>query len=567
MMPKLGFNYTKDWFVRDLIAGVIAAALLVPQSIAYAMLAGLPPEVGLYSSIVPLLAYAMIGTSTSLSVGPVAVISLMTATTLGGLANSDLAQLEGYSYLLGAVTLAGLSGLVMLVLAVLRLGSISNFLSHTVVSGFVSASCVLIVLSQLRHMLGVDIIGSTAPELLLALYGELSQVNLLVVMTGGLSLVFLLLARSYGAAVLTAMGLSEEIASLLAKLSPLILLVTAVVMVAPSSGDMAPLIPVVGDIPSGLPSFFIALPSYALISHLFLPAVGIALIAYIESISIAQALAARKRETVDVNRELAGLGAANLGAAVCGGMPVAGGFSRSAVNHEAGAATRMSSVVAALMVAIVSLCLTSYLYYLPKAVLAAMIIVAVVGLLDFRTPLRSFRYSKSDFVSIMTTIITTLLAGVEVGVMTGLATSLLLHLYRTSKPHIAEVGLLEGSEHFRNVERYEVETSDKILSLRQDESLFFANAHQLEQRILHELYKRDAIAHVVLQCSAINEIDFSALEMLEDLNRKLLEQGVMLHLSELKGPVYDKLKTSSFLSKLSGEVFLSQFSAYQALSK
>ena len=567
MMPKLGFNYTKDWFVRDLIAGVIAAALLVPQSIAYAMLAGLPPEVGLYSSIVPLLAYAMIGTSTSLSVGPVAVISLMTATTLGGLANSDLAQLEGYSYLLGAVTLAGLSGLVMLVLAVLRLGSISNFLSHTVVSGFVSASCVLIVLSQLRHMLGVHINGSTAPELLIALYGELSQVNLLVVLTGGLSLVFLLLARSYGGAVLTATGLSEETASLFAKLSPLILLVTAVVMVAPSSGDMAPLIPVVGDIPSGLPSFFIALPSYALISHLFLPAVGIALIAYIESISIAQALAARKRETVDVNRELAGLGAANLGAAVCGGMPVAGGFSRSAVNHEAGAATRMSSVVAALMVAMVSLCLTSYLYYLPKAVLAAMIIVAVVGLLDFRTPLRSFRYSKSDFVSIMTTIITTLLAGVEVGVMTGLATSLLLHLYRTSKPHIAEVGLLEGSEHFRNVERYEVETSDKILSLRQDESLFFANAHQLEQRILHELYKRDAIAHVVLQCSAINEIDFSALEMLEDLNRKLLEQGVMLHLSELKGPVYDKLKTSSFLSKLSGEVFLSQFSAYQALSK
>lgn len=552
--------YFRSLFARDLVAGVIVAALLVPQSLAYAMLAGLPPHVGLYSSIVPLVAYAAIGSSTSLSVGPVAVLSLMTATTLGSLPSVD-----GPDYLLASITLAGLTGLILVVLSVFRLGAISNFLSHTVVSGFVTATCILIVLSQLRHVFGVDISGGSAPQMIDSLLSNIHNLDPVVFTLSAFSVVCLLGARSYGMRMLYALGVSAPLSSIGAKLAPIVLMVMAIITFI-AYGDHLSSVPLVGALPLGLPHLTLVWPSYSLVSALFWPAVGIALIAYVESVSVAQSLATRKRERIDVNREMAGLGMANIGSALSGGMPVAGGFSRSAVNHEAGSATRFSSVIAAFMVALVSMYFTSFLYYLPKGVLAATIIVAVIGLIDLKTPMRSFTYSKSDFTLILVTILATLVFGVEPGVITGLATSLLLHLYRTSKPHIAEVGLMKGSEHFRNICRYTTQTSPSLLMLRQDESLFFANAHQLEQRVLLEIYKRDAIAHVVIQCSAINEIDFSALEMLRALNQKLLEQGVMLHLSELKGPVHDKLVSTDFLDLLSGQVYLSQFDAFKNLT-
>lgn len=552
-------GYNRDQLIPDLIAAVIVTVLLIPQSLAYALLASVPPEVGLYASILPLVAYALFGTSRTLSVGPVAIISLMTATSLGSVASEGSAD-----YLTAATTLALLSGLFLVAMGFLKLGFITNFLSQAVISGFISASGVIIALSQLKHILGVKAQGDTLTELLPALLGNLSAIHFPTLVIGVFVLGFLYLARVQAAGWLRKLGLNARTAAVLAKTAPIfgVLISIAWVFLA-DMGDKG--VALTGDIPAGLPAIALSLPDWELIKQLAMPAFLISLIGYVESVSVGKTLASKRREKIDPDQELLGLGAANLASAVSGGFPVTGGFSRSVVNFDAGAATQMASIFAAIGIALASIFFTPVLYYLPQAALAATIIIAVLSLIDITILKRTWRYDKSDFLAVSTTIVVTLFWGVEAGVACGVVLSIALHMYRTSKPHIAEVGLIEGTQHFRNVRRYQVVTVPEILTLRPDESLFFANASYLEDLVRRLVYERDEIAHVILLCSAVNEIDYSALEMLTSLDQELSDQGIKLHLSEVKGPVMDKLKMIGLPERLSGNIYISQFEAFNQL--
>ena len=324
---------------------------------------------------------------------------------------------------------------------------------------------------------------------------------------------------------------------------------------------------IVGAVPQSLPPLTMPDLSFDLMGNLLLPAFLISVIGFVESISVAQTLAAKRRQRINPDQELIGLGAANIGAAFTGGYPVTGGFARSVVNFDAGAQTPAAGAYTAVGLAIAALALTPLVFFLPQATLAATIIVAVLTLVDFTILKKSWSYSKSDFAAVLTTMLITLGSGVELGVTCGVVLSIFLHLYKTTKPHIAEVGLVPGTEHFRNINRHDVETCPTVLTLRIDESLYFANARFLEDCIYDRLAGDTCLRHVVLMCSAINEIDFSALESLEAINTRLRDMGIKLHLSEVKGPVMDRLKKQHFISDLTGSVFLSQHEAYVALGK
>ncbi len=365
--------------------------------------------------------------------------------------------------------------------------------------------------------------------------------------------------------LLQRIGLPAGAVNILSKAGP-------VLAIAVTTGATAMLglgergVAIVGTVPQGLPP--LTLPSFApdLVGALLLPALLISIIGFVESISVAQTLAAKKRQRIDPDQELIGLGAANVGAALTGGFPVTGGFSRSVVNYDAGAQTQAAGAYTAAGLLVASLFLTPLIYFLPKATLAATIIVAVLSLVDLSILKRTWIYSKADFAAVFITIALTLGLGVEAGVSAGVAVSVLIHLYRSSRPHMAVVGRVPGTEHFRNIDRHKVETRSDIISLRVDESLYFANARFLEDRIYDMVAKQPAVRHVILMCPAVNEIDMSALESLEAINVRLRDLNVSFHLSEVKGPVMDRLERSHFLSELTGQVFLSQHLAVSTLS-
>ncbi|SDK25768.1 SulP family inorganic anion transporter [Microbulbifer yueqingensis] len=551
-------NYDGVTFSRDFLAAVIVTIMLIPQSLAYALLAGLPAQVGLYASMVPLVAYAVFGSSRTLSVGPVAVASLMSASALGQVAGTGTGD-----YLVAAAVLALLSGVFLTLMGLLRLGFLANFLSHPVISGFITASGLLIALSQLKHLLGISAGGDNVVEMAESLGGNLAGINAYTVVTGFAVIAFLLWSRRYAVGVLERLPISGHAAGMLVKAAP-VLGVVATIAVAAQFNFEAKGVALVGEIPGGLPDLSVPWPSLELVEALLLPAIMISIIGYVESVSVGKTLAAKRREKIDVNQELIGLGAANLGSGLSGGFPVTGGFSRSVVNFDAGAVTQMASILTAAGIALAALFLTPFLYYLPKATLAATIVVAVLTLVDFSILRKTWRFSRSDFVAVLVTIVITLLFGVEAGVACGVGASIALFLFRTSKPHIAEVGLVEGTEHFRNIRRHKVLTVPEILTIRVDESLMFSNAAFLEERIYSDLAANRQVRHVILMCSAINEIDWSALEVLEALNTRLAELGIDLHLSEVKGPVMDSLERSGFLTHLSGAVYLTQFQAFNA---
>ncbi len=555
-----GRSYDRAALSNDMIAAVIVTIMLIPQSLAYALLAGLPPEAGIYASIVPIVLYAMFGTSRALAVGPVAVVSLMTATAVGQVAEQGMA-----SQAAAALALAFLSGGFLLLLGVFRLGFLANFLSHPVIAGFITASGILIATSQLRHILGVSAHGHTLPQMLGSLAEHLGEVNWITAAIGIAATGFLFWVRKALKPLLLRLGVRPGPADVLTKAGPVLAVVVTTLAVWGLGLD-ARGVKVVGEVPQSLPP--LTMPSFApdLLGALAVPAILISIIGFVESISVAQTLAAKRRQRIDPDQELIGLGAANLGAAFTGGFPVTGGFSRSVVNFEAGAETPAAGIYTALGLAFAALFLTPLVYFLPKATLAATIIVAVLGLVDLSILKRTWRYSRDDFAAVAATIVLTLLAGVEIGVASGVAISILLHLYKTSRPHVAEVGLVPGTQHFRNVLRHKVLTDPTLLSLRIDESLYFVNARFLEDLIQSRVSEGCEIRNVVLMFSAVNEVDFSALESLEAISLRLRDMGVGLHLSEVKGPVMDRLATTSFLEHLNGRVFLSQYDAWRELA-
>jgi SulP family sulfate permease len=558
LLPALRWmrRYDSDAFSSDAIAATIVTIMLIPQSLAYALLAGLPAEVGLYASILPLAVYGLFGSSSTLSVGPVAIASLMTAAAVG-----EVSVSQNVSVTSAAITLAALSGGMLMLFGFLRLGFLANFLSHTVVSAFITASAIIIALSQVRHLLGIQAGGDTLGELLQSLWEHLPQTNLVTLLVGASVLSLLYFVRLRGVRVFVGLGMNRRRAQLLTKVTPVvavILTIVAVKLFALEAHGVA----VVGAIPKGLPPLMLPDFSTDLIAALWLPALLISIIGYVESVSVGRTLGAKRQERIDADQELIGLGAANVASAFSGGLPVTGGFSRSVVNFDAGAVTQAASLMTAAMIALVSLFLTPLLYSLPTATLAATIIVAVIALVDFSVIAKTWKISKGDSVAILVTMLLTMGFGVEAGVSAGILVSIGLHLYRTSKPHIAEVGLIPGSEHFRNVRRYEVGSYPQFLTLRLDESLFFANAAFLEEYVQSATFKNGEIAHVILMCTAMNEIDYTALETLEAINLQLKQQGITLNLSEVKGPVMDMLIKSDFLQHLTGQVYLSQFDAF-----
>ena len=539
-------DYRAATFRQDALAALVVTVMLVPQSLAYALLAGVPPQVGLYASIVPIMFYALFGSSRSLAVGPVAVIALMTAASASALAPPDSAE---YTHIV--LVLALLSGLMLMLMGVLRLGFLANFLSHPVIAGFISASAILIILSQVKHLLGIPLEGGTLLPMLSSLFQQLPNSHGLTSLIGIGSFVLLVLAR-------------RAFPAGLRRFAPVLVVILTTALVAAFSWQQAG-VATVGAIPASLPPFTLPDLPWAMWQELWLPALLIGLVGFAESISIGQTLAAKHRENIQPNQELLGLGAANIAAAFSSGMPVTGGFSRSVLNDDAGAQTPLAGVFTALGILVVMLWFSPLLTYLPRATLAATIIVAIVPLIDRHVFVHSFRYNRADFAALVLTVLVTLFYSVEGGLIAGVAVSLALHLYRTGKPHIAILGRVGDSEHFRNVLRHSVRTHPDVILMRVDESLYFPNVRYWENRVNQALADYPQAHHLVLVCSAINHIDISALDSLYTVNQRLYDAGIVFHLAEVKGPVHDSLQAIGFTQAIHGQIFVSTYAAWQQL--
>ena len=554
--------YPRQQLTLDVVAGVIVTVLVIPQSLAYALLAGLPPQLGLYVSIFPVIAYALWGSSMTQAVGPVAITAIMTFSVL-----SPLAPPGSPHYIALAATLSLLSGVLILACGAFRLGFLSQLLSRPVVSGFISGSAILIVISQLKFLLGVSTSGANSWQVLHALVDESPHANPTTLAIGAATLVLLVSSKMWLAKALGRIGLSAHHAEMWVRVLPLLAVVLATLLVASLDLDLNHGVAVVGAVKEGLASFSFFVPDLRSVKLLAGPALILAFIGMVQNITMAQALAIKRREKVDANRELLGLGSANVVAAFYGGMPVGGGLSRSAVNVAAGAQSPLASIVSAVaMLGIVAVG-THWFARLPLTVLAANIVVAALSMIDVKAFRQAWSYDRADALALLGTAVGVLLLGLEQGIALGIGLSLATLLLRASTPHIAVIGRIPGTEHFRNIERHGVETIAGVLLLRIDESLFFGNLNAVEARLSAELAQAPQTHDVVLIMSAVNRVDTTAMEVLTDINRDLAERGIRLHLAEIKGPVHDRLSRTPLWTSLSGSVHLSVSAAYEALQR
>ena len=549
--PKLG---------ADLAAGLIVAILVIPQSLAYALLAGLPPQAGLYVSIFPVIAYALLGSSMVQAVGPVAITAIMTYSVL-----SPLATPGSPEYIVLAAVLSLLSGAMLLACGVLRLGFLSQLLSRPVISGFISGSAVLIMISQTKYLLGISVHGTNSSEVVLDLLGKLGSSHLPTLLIGMTALALLIFVRYGLSALLGRLGIVASRAAFVVRLMPLVIVLAGTALVVWKNLDTGYGVAVVGSVVSGIPGFEFFMPRYDNLKLLIVPAFVMTLIGMVQSITMAQALAIKRRERVDANAELVGLGAANVVAAFYGGMPVGGGLSRSAVNVAAGAQTPLASIVSALAMIAVVAGAAQWFERLPLAVLAASIMMAAYSMIDYKALRIAWAYDRADALALLGTAGGVLVFGLEIGIGLGIVLSMATLLLRVSSPHIAVVGRIHGSEHFRNVDRHQVETIPGVLFIRIDERLFFGNLAAVELRLNQELQKIDAVTDLVLVMSAVNLMDTTAVEVFSELNAELASRQIRLHLAEVKGPVQDRLQRATLWKSLSGQVFLSANEAYEAL--
>ncbi|MCB9763200.1 MAG: solute carrier family 26 protein [Alphaproteobacteria bacterium] len=523
-------GYDRKNLPGDVTAGITTAVMLIPQAMAYAMLAGLPPIVGLYASTVPLAIYALLGSSRQLAVGPVAMVSLMVAS--GSAALSEAGHGDPVTL---ALVLAGLVGVLQLGMGIARLGFLVNLLSHPVISGFTSAAALIIGLSQLKHLLGVPLARSHhVHEIALEAVsraGEIHPVTLLIGVAGMAALMALKRWKPAFPGALVVVGAAS----------------LAVWGLGLADAGVA----IVGEVPSGLPAPALPPLDAETWTALAPTALAIALVGFMESISVAKAFATRNRYRVDANQELIALGAANLGAAAFGGYPVTGGFSRTAVNAQAGSRTPLASLITAGVVALTLLFLTPLFYFLPKAVLASIVMVAVFGLVDVRTFLRLLKVKPADALMLAITFFATLSLGIELGVGLGVAASLLAFLRRTASPHVAMLGRVPGSDEYRNLARHpEAIAPDGIAVMRVDEALWFGNVAALRAHVDEALNAEPAPRAFVLDMSAVNDVDASGVEALEELVDELERQDIALILVRVKGPVLDVLRRAGLVDHL-----------------
>ena len=545
-------DYRRVDFDHDLIAGLVLGVVTVPQAVAYAFLAGLPAQAGLYACLVPITIYAVLGSSRQLVVGPVAIAALMVAATVG-----EHAPAHSDAYLGITTILCMQVGMLLWLLRLFRMAGIVNLLSHPVITGFVNAAAILIIVSQLTAFTGIAIDrGGSAVDHLAQLASGIGNLNPVAVGVGTVSLAALWLVRRYA-------GLwMDDRNHPISRTGPVVVAILSTGIVALFGLNLD----TVGHVPAGLPKFALPPLDLGLWLDLAPAAAMIALVTYIESFSIATTLESKQRRRVDASQELVALGTANIGAALTGAYPVAGSFSKSSVNVAAGAKTSVSCLVCAVVILVTLLWLTPLFKYLPHSTLSAIIIVSIFGIIDFSMLREHWRFFRVDVVVHFLTLGGVLLLGVEGGLLLGVGGAIVLFVHRSSRPYIAVVGRLPGSSHFRNVNRYATETSPHVAAIRLDENLHFANANQVEDRFLAIMGRHGEARHLVLVCSAINFIDGTGLEMLRRLNHTLHSRGVALHLSEVKSRVRQRLESTRLVAELSGNLYLTTDEAMRELA-
>lgn len=546
-------HYNKQDLKSDVIASFIVVALIIPQAMAYALVAGLPPIVGLYASILPIILYAFLGGSSTLSIGPVAILAMMTFAFL-----SPIFTVGSAEYLQAACLLALLTGIISFLLGIFRFGFLIRLISRPVIHSFIIAAALLIALGQLRFIFDVKLKSDNLISFVQSFILNITQINLSTTLIG----IICILALIYLPKILSKYKLNTY-----SKIIPLILVIISILIhqFAHQTLHFVPNIPSVGVIPSGLPNFQVPEWDWQLVQQLLLPAFLIAMVNFVESITIAEATALQQRKNLNSNQELIAIGVANIGAGLNMGFPVGGSLSRTVVNADAGAKSPFSGVFVGGFIIIISLFLTQTFYYLPLSVLAATIIVSIWRLVKIKPFIDTWRYSKHDGLAMFITFLSVLLIDIATGLMIGVISTFVLLLWKMSRPHIATLGLIAGTQHFRNIQRHKTMTIPQIFSLRVDENLTFLNANSLKHYIIQEVSQNKQLHHVVLNCSSISDIDFSALETLEEINHELIKLNIQLHLTEVKGPVMDKLQQSHFLHELSGQVFLTHYQAVQTI--
>ena len=563
MQEILNGELTSQRIKADTIAGITVLFITIPQVIAYAFLAGMPAQAGLYAALVALCLYAILGSSKVLAVGPTAIVAMMTLQITSTFSEPGTAE-----YVAVATKLALLTGGLLLILRAIRFGYIISLLSHAVVAGFITAAAVLIIGNQFPTALGLQ--GLREMNLaaqMIHLGRQLANLN-----TGSLgislaSVVSLVLCKLYLANGLAAMGLRPENAGVVAKAAPMIIVVLAIGSSAHFNFNVNYGIEIVGAIPTGLPALAWLLPSVDETIQLLPGSFLMAMIIILESTSIGSAMASKNRQRIEPNQELLALGVANVGVAGVAGFPVAGSFARTAVNFASGAVSQLASLVTAFFLGVTLLWFSEWFFALPTAVLSAIVIVSAAQLIDIPRIRELVSYSGSDAVTFTGTFLMVIVLGVEIGLLFGVSLSVVFLLRRNSRPHIVEVGRLSGTEHFRNRERFEVEISSNLMLLRVDESLIFANARYVESFVYDQLVGRKEVTNLVLICTATNFIDVTGLLMLEDLNENLQDAKIKLHLAEIKGPVLQQLEHSALIRNLTGDMFLTADLAMKTLSE
>jgi len=556
-------HYRREDFSHDLLAGLIVGVITVPQAIAYAFLAGLPPEAGLYACLAPMVIYAVLGSSRHMVVGPVAVAALMVAATIGA-----YGPRYGDAHLALTSVLCVQAGLFLWLLRLFQMGGLVNLLSHPVIAGFVNAAAILIILSQLPAFTGTDAGGAFNPiEQLLGLPTLLTTLNPYTLTMAVACLLGLLIIQRHGVRLLNLLGLKLPAEHPIQRVGPIVVTVLATLAVVIGNLDQTHGVAVVGFVPAGLPQLVIPPFQWQMWVDLAAPAAMIAVVAYVESYSIGTTLATRQRTRVNSHQELIALGAANVGAAFTGAYPVAGSFSRSSVNYQTGARTPVSSLVCMVVILLTLLFFTPLFAQLPQAALGAIIVVSVIGILDLGSARRHWKTHRDDSVTELVTFATVIAFGVEAGLITGVALSVAFFVRQSSRPHIVQVGRIGETGQFRNIRRHDVETLPQVVAIRIDENIFFANANQVENKLLKIVQRRPGTRHLLLVCSAVNRIDISGLEMLYRINQTLGTMGIKLHLSDVKGLVIDTLETTDFIMQLSGSVFFSTDQAMRDLAQ
>lgn len=554
-------HYKREDFSHDVVAGLVVGMVTIPQAVAYAFLAGVPPEAGLYACLVPMVLYAVFGSSNQLVVGPVAVAALMVAATV-----SQYAPKYSDEYLAITTIICLQSGIILWLLRLSRMGGLVNLLSHPVITGFVNAAAILIIVSQLPALTGLAVPDSSQP--LVVLTSLLEQFNSIDPTTLGVgigALALLLVIPKLVPRVAWAVGINMSPNHPLTRLGPMMVAVLAVLW-ATWSGAAAEMA-TVGAIPSGLPA--LKPPPFELQLWLaLLPSSAvIALVSYVESYSIGATLAARKQTRVNSHQELIAIGAANIGAAFTGAYPVAGSFSRSSVNYFSGARTQVSSLVCAVIIVAVLLLFTDLFAALPHAVLAAIVMVSVVGLMDLKSSREHWAIHRHDTITELATMLSVLFMGVEIGLAAGVVLSIAFFIRTSSRPNITQVGRLANTEHFRSIKRYDVETLPHVLALRVDENIYFANAAQIEDKFLKRAQRRKGTQHLLVVCSSVNMIDATGLQMLVRLNSNLARAGITLNLSDIKGTLMPHLNAAHLAENITGEIFFTADRAMKHFAK